>query len=71
MVRHVALVVALGAGLAHYAHHAHADTQPWVTGVTAEQKAQAKVLLDAGNTPFLEKKYAEAQLRSFSDRSRP
>jgi hypothetical protein len=36
------------------------DTQPWVKGVTAERKAAAKQLLDAGNALFLEHRYAEA-----------
>jgi len=36
------------------------DPPPWAVGVTAEQKADAQKLLEAGNTLFLDKKYAEA-----------
>lgn len=40
---------------------AHADTaEPWKVGVTEDQKKQAKVLLDEGNTLFVDKNYAEA-----------
>ena len=48
------LVVMLLAGVAR------AEDQPWAAGVTAAQKASAKTLLDAGNTLFLEKRYADA-----------
>lgn len=52
----LACVVVLGTG-----GHARADdTQPWVVGVSAEQKANAKRLLDAGNALFLERDYAGA-----------
>lgn len=40
-----------------------ADTgsqQPWTVGVSAEQKAAARALLDAGNELFLARKYVEA-----------
>lgn len=37
-----------------------ATPAPWSQGVTDGQKAQAKVLLDAGNALLLEKKYVEA-----------
>ena len=33
---------------------------PWAVGVSEQQKAQAKVELDAGNALFLERKYSEA-----------
>lgn len=39
---------------------ARAQTAPWSEGVTDEQKAQAKTLLDAGNALLIEKKYVEA-----------
>lgn len=40
---------------------AHADeTPPWAVNVTAAQKAAAEQLLEAGNTLFVERKYAEA-----------
>src|SRR5689334_16489633 len=38
---------------------ARAD-QPWAVGVSAEHKAQAQTLLEAGNAQFLERKYPEA-----------
>lgn len=39
----------------------HADgAAPWSQGVTEEQKAQAKVLLDAGNLLLVQNKYLEA-----------
>jgi hypothetical protein len=54
-------VVVLGSSLAR-ADEPTASTQPpaWGVGVTAEQKATAQQHLDAGNTSFLEHKYAEA-----------
>lgn len=43
------------------AQPAHAQGKaPWSEGVTDEQKARAKVLLDAGNALLIEKKYVEA-----------
>jgi len=39
---------------------ARADDEPWAVGVTAEQKATAKRLLDDGNARFLERDYAGA-----------
>jgi hypothetical protein len=36
------------------------DQQPWTVGVSAEQKAAARSLLDAGNELFLARKYGEA-----------
>jgi tetratricopeptide (TPR) repeat protein len=61
MTRVVAVLVLM-------ATSAHADTAPsplaspapWAQGVTDEQKAQARVLLDAGNALLLDKKYVEA-----------
>src|SRR5512144_2903101 len=38
---------------------AHAES-PWSVGVTEEQKAKSKELLDAGNALLLDKKYVEA-----------
>lgn len=38
---------------------AHAE-EPWKVGVTEDQKTEAKVLLDAGNTLFVDKSYTEA-----------
>ncbi len=51
----VALILALAA-------IAHADdaSAPWSAGVSAEQKAAAHQLLEAGNALFLEHKYADA-----------
>lgn len=47
--------------LALDARPARADEpQPWTVGVTAEQKAEARALLDAGNELFLARKYADA-----------
>src|SRR3954465_1572782 len=40
--------------------HADGGNAPWAQGVTDEQKAQAKELLDAGNALLLDKKYVEA-----------
>jgi hypothetical protein len=42
------------------APHAFADNAPWAQGVTDEQKAAAKKLLDEGNALLLDKKYVEA-----------
>jgi hypothetical protein len=42
---------------------AHADPSPWTVGVSEDNKARAKVELDAGNALFLEKKYSEALVR--------
>ncbi|HEY4178304.1 MAG TPA: hypothetical protein VGM90_15760 [Kofleriaceae bacterium] len=39
---------------------AHADGAPWAQGVTDDQKARAKELLDAGNQLLLQNKYLEA-----------
>jgi hypothetical protein len=49
----LAIVIAL-------AGPALADDQPWVAGVTEDQKARAQKLLDEGNALFLEKKYSAA-----------
>ncbi|HEY5928511.1 MAG TPA: tetratricopeptide repeat protein [Kofleriaceae bacterium] len=38
----------------------HADDKPWVTGVTEQAKADAKVLLDRGNAKFVERDYVSA-----------
>jgi tetratricopeptide (TPR) repeat protein len=51
-----AIVVAC---LLAYAGPAQAE-EPWKVGVTEDQKKQAKVLLDGGNTLFVDKNYAEA-----------
>jgi hypothetical protein len=48
------------AGLLITALPAAADTPPWSVGVTEAQKAAAQKHLDAGNTKFLDQKYAEA-----------
>lgn len=57
-------VVCLGVLLAMAVATARADNppaqQPWTVGVSAEQKANARSLLDAGNELFIERKYAEA-----------
>lgn len=54
-MRAVLVLLCLMAGVAH------ADTaEPWKVGVTEDQKKQAKVLLDEGNTLFVDKNYAEA-----------
>ncbi len=51
----IALALALVSGMAH------ADTaEPWKVGVTEDQKKQAKILLDEGNTLFVDKNYSEA-----------
>jgi len=39
---------------------AHAEDQPWATGVTEGQKAQAQKLLEEGNALFFKKDYAQA-----------
>ena len=39
---------------------AFADDKPWVTGVSEQSKAAAKVLLDRGNAKFVEKDYVAA-----------
>ena len=38
----------------------YADTSPWSAGITDDQKAKAKVLLDAGNAKFVEHDYGAA-----------
>ena len=45
------------------AGQAHADEQPWVIGVSDDQKARAQKLLEEGNALFLDKKYSEAMAR--------
>jgi tetratricopeptide (TPR) repeat protein len=62
MVRWQALVLAFAA-LAASASAGHAEGAPWAAGVTEEQKANAKVLLDAGNALLLDKNYLEALQR--------
>jgi hypothetical protein len=42
---------------------AHADDPPWAVGVTADQKASAKRLLEQGNELFLRNKHVEALAR--------
>jgi tetratricopeptide (TPR) repeat protein len=39
---------------------ARADDKPWVTGVSEQNKAAAKLLLDRGNAKFVEKDYVAA-----------
>jgi hypothetical protein len=39
---------------------AHADDKPWVTGVSEDNKAAAKALLDRGNAKFVERDYLGA-----------
>lgn len=61
MVR-LAMCVGLVVGFCEVAV-VRADTgaqQPWTVGVSAEQKAAARTLLDAGNELFLARKYVEA-----------
>ncbi|MBV8760258.1 MAG: tetratricopeptide repeat protein [Deltaproteobacteria bacterium] len=54
--RALLVVVLLGGGAV-----AHADPKsPWSEGVTDEQKAKAKTLLDAGNAKFVEHDYGAA-----------
>jgi tetratricopeptide (TPR) repeat protein len=57
MMGRLGRVIAVMAALAS---SASADTAPWSQGVSDEQKASAKELLDAGNALLLEKKYVEA-----------
>jgi hypothetical protein len=54
VARVLACLIALSATIAH------ADNAPWAQGVSEEQKAEAKKLLDAGNALLIEKKYVEA-----------
>jgi tetratricopeptide (TPR) repeat protein len=42
------------------------DAQPWAVGVTDDQKARARVLLDQGNALFVDNKFPEA-LRAYGD----
>ncbi|HSD89778.1 MAG TPA: hypothetical protein VLB44_19740 [Kofleriaceae bacterium] len=51
--------LAVMAALAVAPGRAHAES-PWSVGVTEEQKAKSKELLDAGNALLLDKKYVEA-----------
>jgi hypothetical protein len=53
-----ALLVALA--LASVTARANAEDKPWVTGVSEENKAAAKVLLDEGNARFIEHDYTGA-----------
>lgn len=52
--------LALAVGLAALAAPAIADDKPWVAGVSEENKAAAKVLLDEGNLRFIEHDYTGA-----------
>ncbi len=56
----VCLGVLVVTGLATPARSDSREQQPWTVGVSADQKAAARALLDAGNELFLARTYGEA-----------